>query len=85
VWLEVDSGLGKPLVDDGGHDIDDVVGDVLLLEDNIEVVSPSSLTYLSRVKTQSFNLGGGGAPALFPCWRRRLEIAGMVDELVSGW
>jgi hypothetical protein len=46
------------LTDGGGHDIDDDVGAVFLLEGGINVVSPPSLTYLSRLKTQSFGLGG---------------------------
>jgi hypothetical protein len=47
------------LTDGGRHDIDDDVGVVFLLEGRINVVSPPSLTYLSRVKPQSFGLGGG--------------------------
>jgi hypothetical protein len=70
------------LADGGGHDVDDAPDTVLLLEGDIEVVSCSSLTYLSRVKTKSFGLGDDGAPAPFPHWRRRLEIAGLVVELV---
>jgi hypothetical protein len=50
--------LGKPLADGGGHDIDDADGATILLEGDIEVVSPPSLPYLSRVKTQKFGLDG---------------------------
>jgi hypothetical protein len=42
---------GKPLADGGGHDVDDAIDVTLLLEGDIEVVSPSSLPYLSQVKT----------------------------------
>jgi hypothetical protein len=41
VWLEVGSRWGKPLTDGGIHDVDDAAGAVLLLEGDIEVVSPS--------------------------------------------
>jgi hypothetical protein len=72
---------GKPLANGGSHDVDNATGAVLLLEGDIEVLSPPPQTYLSRVKTQSFSLGGGSTPALFSHWRCRLEIAGLVDEL----
>jgi hypothetical protein len=75
IW---DLDWGKPLADGGGHDIDDADGVVLLLEGDIEVISPSSLPYLSRAKTQSFGLDGGGARVVpFPRWRRRFEIVGL--------
>jgi hypothetical protein len=77
-------GWGKPLANSGGHDIDDAAGAALLLEGDIEVVSSSSLTYLSRVKIQTFGLGSSGAPVSFPRWKRRLEIAGLVDDLGGG-
>jgi hypothetical protein len=69
---------GKPIADGGGHEVDDADdGAVLLLEGDIEVVSPPSLLFLSRVKAKNFGLDGGGALVSFPRWRRRLEIADM--------
>jgi hypothetical protein len=38
------------LADGGGCDVDDADCAVLLLEGDIEVISPPSLPYLSRVK-----------------------------------
>jgi hypothetical protein len=40
--------------------INDAAGATLLLEGDIEIVSSSSLTYLSRVKIQSFSLDSDG-------------------------
>jgi hypothetical protein len=50
-WPEVGAlDWGKPLAGGGGHNINDTVGTVLLLEVDIEVYSPS-LSSLSWVKT----------------------------------
>jgi hypothetical protein len=69
---------GKPLTDGGAHGVDDADGATILLEGDIEVVSPPSLPYLSRVKTQNFGLDGGGALVVsFPRWRHRFEIVGL--------
>jgi hypothetical protein len=61
---------GKPLADDGGHEVDDAGdGTVLLLEGDIEVVSPPSLLFLYRVKAQiKLRFGrrrsSGGVPSM---------------------
>jgi hypothetical protein len=69
---------GKPLADGGGRDVDDADGAILLPEGDIEVITPSLPAYLSRVKSQSFSLDGGGARVVpFPRWRRRFEIVGL--------
>jgi hypothetical protein len=69
---------GKPLADSGRRDVDNADGVVLLPEGDIGVKSPPSMPYLSRLKTQSFGLDGGGAQVVsFPRWRRCFEIVGL--------
>jgi hypothetical protein len=75
----------KPLAGSGSHDVNNVVGVVVLHEDDTEVI-PSSLPILlvPGENAKSFRFVGGRTPTSFPPLRCRLGTSRAVDDLGGG-